>query len=976
MVSLVSVATLAATTMSVSLVSAASEFFPYAETLANNDVISTQSTEAGYRLGDTITRAELAKVTANLGGFVPTDCSGDVFGDVGASLGDLCGFIEALADAGVVTTANANYRPSANVTRAEMIKMILGAVGETGSDVDAGYMDIGGLNDLAGFINRANELGCAADADYFRPMATASRGEAFKIASCVAYPEDMTEEPTPEEPTSTGSTSTGVVTAGSVTVSLEGTATAQYVPKNASSVKVGTVKLMAGTSDVTVSSLTVSRSGLGNASDILAGQGIRAAQNGVIVSSSSDYYNSTSQKGNVYFYPALKIAAGTSQTVDILVNLSGAENSQHQFTLDSVNAGTAGVTGAPITLGLLNTTSYVTSSVAVSGNYSYAATPGKTQQTIAKVDFTAGSRDITLGAFTLTRSGSNDLTKKFANVAVFKNGVKVADGTLTSDKLSVVGLAHSLAAGNFQSFEIKADVLVDGTSTSTLQFKIDSPSDVSATEVATGFPTQTDTTAITGNANVVGTVTFNAVDVTYTKQSTANQTIAPGASNVTLFDAKVTSTVPLNVRALIITPTVNNTQGTNAFANNQLSVKVNGSEIATITASDYAGGLTVLPTKVVSIPVDSTTSARITIVGSSVKNTLTGSNLYGFKVQLSDVRDSANNSVTLGTAAVTGDQTTIQAPTLTLKNATVAAPSNSTISATTNQEVARFGLTAEGDAIRVTKVVLTGSLSVTGTIADLVDASSIELRDVATDAKIAGTVTLNGNLITVDSMTNDIAKDTTQNIKVVYTSVKTLDSYYGATTALTLATAGLTSTAVNGGSAVTQGGSATLKTYTIGVVPPVVMVTPTTLAQNAKVATIKVTNTDSNTGITLSGLTLQFAARSTANGNFTFSGNICLRDLGSTNSCGSAGTTLAQAVTQAGGTYSVVINPSMLTNATNSLSKNGGYVEYEVYVDGAPLWVAGDNANVTITSLNYLVGATTSTQSYVGVSSASATSTK
>ena len=32
-----------------------------------------------------------------------------------------------------------------------MVKMILGALGETGSDVDAGYMDVAGLGDLASF---------------------------------------------------------------------------------------------------------------------------------------------------------------------------------------------------------------------------------------------------------------------------------------------------------------------------------------------------------------------------------------------------------------------------------------------------------------------------------------------------------------------------------------------------------------------------------------------------------------------------------------------------------------------------------------------------------------------------------------------------------------------------------------------------------------------------------------------------------
>jgi S-layer homology domain len=348
-----SVVALVATAMSASLVSAASEFLTYAELLADNSVIGVQSNESGYRLGDTVTRAELAKITANIGGYTSTACAGTTYGDVGASLGDLCGAIEALAEAGVVSTANANFRPNASVTRAEAVKMLLGAVGEAGSSTDAGYMDVANLGDLAMYINRANELGCAADATYFRPNATSSRGEAFKVAACVAGFETTTPVVPPS--TTTGSTTTGSTVAGALTAALDGTAVAQYVPKNASSVKVGAVKFTAGKSDVTVQSLVVTRSGLGNANDITSSNGIRAAQNGVVISSTADYYNPTSQKATVYFSPALVVKAGTSTSVDVLVNLSGAENSQHQFTLESVNASNTTVTGAPITLGLLNT---------------------------------------------------------------------------------------------------------------------------------------------------------------------------------------------------------------------------------------------------------------------------------------------------------------------------------------------------------------------------------------------------------------------------------------------------------------------------------------------------------------------------------------------------------------------------------------------------------------------------------------------
>ncbi len=736
--STVSVVALVATTMSASLVSAASEFLPYAEMLAESAVIGTQTNESGYRLGDTITRAEIAKITANIGGFTATACAGTTYGDVNSKLGDLCGAIEGLAEAGVVSTANANFRPNASVTRAEATKMLLGAINEAPSTESAGYMDTASLGDLAGYINRANELGCAATATYFRPNATSSRGEAFKLAACLGLADTTpyaTGAVVPTNSGSTGTTATGVV-AGSVTVALDGTAVAQYVPKNASSVKVGAVKFTAGKSDVTVRSLTVSRSGLGDATDIVANQGVRAAVGGAVVSSSSDYYNSTSQNANVYFYPALVIKAGTSTSVDILVNLSGAQNSQHQFTLTSVSTdGTA--TGTPVTLGLLNTTSYATSAVAVSGSYSNTVAPGKTQQTFAKVDLTSGNRDTMVNGFTLTRSGGTDLNRRFANVKAYKNGVAVGAVTLSADKIFVTGLNTALNAGNFQSFELRGDVLVDGSSSSnTVGFKIESSSDVSASEVATGYSTQT-----TGNTTFSATVTFTNVDVTYTKVSTANQTVSPGTSNVTLFNGKLTSTVPLTVRQLVITPSAGASSGALAFANDQLSVKLNGSEIATITSSDFPGSSVAAITKTVSIPVDATTPATITIVASSIKNATAVAGAYTFTVQLSDVRDSANNTVNLISSSLVGDKTTVQAPVLTLKNATRAAPTNSTISATSNQEVGRFAASADGDAVRVTKVVVTATGNYTA-LSDVVSSSSIELWNADTNKKISATTTV------------------------------------------------------------------------------------------------------------------------------------------------------------------------------------------------------------------------------------------
>ena len=1019
--SAVSVVTLVAASTGSSVVSAASEFAAYAQALADNGVITAQSTEAGYRLGDNVTRAELAKVVANLGGYTATECAGDVFSDVGSGLGDLCGYVEALAEAGVVSTSSATFRPTANVTRAEMVKMILGALGETASSTDAGYTDLAGLGDLAGFVNRANEIGCAADATYFRPNATASRGEAFKIASCAAQLEvDTTTETgnTGSTTTSGSTTTTGSTVAGSLSVALNGTAVAQYVPKNASNVKVGTIKLTAGTSPVTVSSLVVSRSGLGAAGGVLTSNGIRAAQSGVIISSSADYYNSTSQKGNVYFSPALTIAAGTSVNVDIVVNLSGSENSQHQFTLDSVNAGASTVTGAPITLGLVNTTSYETATTtAILSASAGSLTPGKTNQSIVKVELTAGGRDTVANGFTLTRGAGVDFTKRLANVKVYRGGVEVGTVSLSNEKLSVSGLSDTLTSGNTQTYEIKADVLVD-SSTTALKFKFDATSDVLATEVATGYSTMVSTSPVPGTSV---DITFSNVEVTFAKLSTKNETLAPGTNNVKLFNGKVTSTVPLTVRGIRVTPTITglvttsnatNTMtysgtvaasdvtttdvngitttrvynsavsggtgttytvttvrtvrggGINAFVNNQLSVKVNGSEVATITDLS-AAYVDLLP----SFVVDSANPATITIEG-SIKSSDAVTGAFTFDVNLTDTRDSSNNAATIGAGkSLTGDKTTINTATVEIKTATVAAPTTTRLYASADQEIGRFAVYAQNEAVRLQKIVLTNVGAGAATLQNVVSStSSIKLYDVATGLEVSSSATIAGDTVTFDSMNDTIAKDTTKNYRVV-ASISSIDDYMSDSIQLSYSS----STVVrdtNSNVLTATVLAPSFKSYTLGTVPPTVTVTKTATLDRYLVT---VTNADTNTGITLTGVTVKFQSRFAGSTSTSFTGKLCLRDQGSSEDCtvdGGNGTSSGVTITEAGLTHTFDL--AGLTSAGLQLAKNGGNTTFEVYLTNAPLFIAGDYTQVSLDKVYY--GGTS--ESYVGVTSATAQNVK
>lgn len=88
-----------------------------ANRLAKSGIIADQSANAtAYRLGDNITRWEMAKVQANLAGITPAGTCRGAFKDVSATKPNtwVCGYVEALLDAGMLT---------ANATLDQMIKL-------------------------------------------------------------------------------------------------------------------------------------------------------------------------------------------------------------------------------------------------------------------------------------------------------------------------------------------------------------------------------------------------------------------------------------------------------------------------------------------------------------------------------------------------------------------------------------------------------------------------------------------------------------------------------------------------------------------------------------------------------------------------------------------------------------------------------------------------------------------------------------
>lgn len=856
--STVSAAAIVASAMGASLVSAASEFLPYAEALAAKKVINSQNAESGYRLNDQITRAELAKVAANLGGYTAVKCTGNVYTDVTASLGDLCDAIETLAAAKVISTASNTFRPTANVTRAEMTKMILGALAVAPSSTSAGYSDVNSsLGDLEGFINAAAEKNIVNKATYFRPNATGSRGEVFKIAARAAGLDVNNNNTT--DPAKPGATT------GNISVTSVGSATAQYVPRNASSVKVGTIKVTATGGDVALQSLVITRSGLGASTDVESSNGIRAAIDGKIVSSNG-YYNSSSQQGNIYFTPSITIKNGESKNIDILVSLNNnAEvNSQHQFSITSVNTQTI----TPVTLGLINTTAYKTGVVRASlSNKASEVKPGSKDQRLISVRIQPTDRDITLDGFAVTRDNTtggnvtrptNDLTKSFNNVTVLQNGKAVGKATVTADKIFVSGLNTPVKVGSTATFDLRADVLLDGVNNG-VSLKIEDSSDVSAKETSTNQITRVEPTT------TVQTIPFANVTNSFVSNNTAKLTVAPGTDDVKFFDAKLTSSVPVIVKKLKVT--VDNGAVAAAFANNfdganALRVRVNGLEVGQIDKAALTAGTKEFTTSFV---VDENTPANITIEGNVIADATLGT--IRFKVALENVEDMSRNRATLQTTTRTGNDISISNGSVNTYSTSISNPIN-TIAANTVVDMGSVGIQSRDQDIKVKKLVFKAVNTDLPNLNTIVDTTNEDNVSVYMDgSEISGTAVVNGNDITFTPDNEIYISKSTRKDFTLKLRTKNFDAAaYGKKLQYELDKDNTDVFAQNVDSSVRTNRVTTLsnvklssKAHIVGILSP--RITAVKRIEGTNIAEVTVENADTDKNIKTTGLKLSITAR-------------------------------------------------------------------------------------------------------------------
>ncbi len=801
--STVSVLSIAVAAVSSTLtVSAASEFAASAELVAQAGIINTQATEAGYRLGDNITRAEMAKIAVKLSGSEAGSCAGNVYSDVTSKLGDLCGFIEAAADAGIVSKANAKFRPSDLVTRAEMVKMLLAASGVAPTDVSAGFSDVSAsLGDLAGYINAGVEEGCVKAGATFRPNATSTRGEAFKVTACVAGLTDTT--PTTPPTTGTGTTTppttgTGttvppvVIATGDLTATLNpATPAATTLPTGSAYNKVLAVDLTAGSADAAVTGFEVTRTGLISNTNI---SGVSAwvdgARLGNVVQSLSADGKATVSFGNT----PLTIKAGTTKTITFAVNIrSGNYSGTVGLTLSKVIAGGT-VTGTPVTSnthsvvdGSSSLVSYDVGSIAVGGvatsiGASAPVSPtlldiGQTTE-VAKVKITHNNskEDLSIEGMNIFIDGSVSDSDLSGFEVWSQEGTKLASADVASGRYVNFKFAtpYVIAQGGTRYMTIKATVATGKyNSGRNFSVRIRDDFDIVARGVTTGtyiLPNNPNT--LLGNQYWFG---INAGNLTISKATDSrSQNIGANADDLVLatFDVKA-SGEDIEVQKVNFCVTkasgAVDLRGTiKITAGGQTVFSTDASNVNNYGTVPCTGGNTGYLSSYVTIKAG--TTAKFNVIASTSSSAVAASSyvasIFNFSYKLT-----SSNTITNSTSVYTGNTLAVEATTLTVSANGAFNPSN-IVKGQSQAKIGSFNIQASNaDDVNVNTVIV--NVAATGGLTGI---NNLTLKSGAKQL---------GNVISNPAATGNSFSVNSGDLKVAKNSTVTIDVYADITSAVT-----------------------------------------------------------------------------------------------------------------------------------------------------------------------------------------------
>jgi len=490
-------------------VSAAYTGVDAANKLATLGVVVDQSANpADYRLGDNLPRKEAVKVMMNLSSVAVTDnCNGE-FSDL-SSADWACKYAEAALANGMVA-ANATFGPDRLLSNIEGLKMVF-----QGRDLER--------NDnadwRAGYVDAAVEMGIANN---FTDYDTAVTRGQFFIWAANAIDAETTEDPADllcellgdcEEETTEeeGEEEVVIVDGDALEVTLSpATPDATTIPGAVNGLAVAAFDFTAGTSDVTVSQVSVKRTGLSD-SATLESLAIFTSEGRASNAKSDNQDNDTTAQINLD-NGGIVVEAGETTTLVVVVDVAASATAEgDQFALEVVDVAAS----SPVTLGDVKANTMEVGSVDaptltfdVSGSVSNP-TLGEEAADIFEFEIDNSSdEDVVLR--TVTFEGSSDAEDDLMNFELLMDNDVVATTTSMNGDYLTFDLGSNgltIEEDKTEDFTVRADV-VEGAG-DTIEFRIDEELDVTADSTKFGYGAAVTITNVDAFGDL-GTLTIEA----------------------------------------------------------------------------------------------------------------------------------------------------------------------------------------------------------------------------------------------------------------------------------------------------------------------------------------------------------------------------------------------------------------------------------------------------------------------------------
>lgn len=525
-------------------------------------IVDNSANPANYRLGDSITRWEMAKVTMKLSETTVEDMCSGKFSDL-TSADWACKYAEAGLAQGFFA-ANPTFRPMDSVTKIEALKMVMQArwvAKSSNTDWKAAYVEAAveaWIIDSAfsDFDTVANRGWIFQNAVNSVEGATSDSWDDLLNDLLGGLTGDTTTGDTTGSTGSTGSTTGDTTGTSSSTSSImvdlsPSSVMAQSVPSSGT-VNFGTFDFTAGNEDATVSSVKFVRQGLGSRNDFSR---VWMEKNGVRVSGRQTVWSDDTVY--ITFSPAFVVKAGSTESLDLIATLSGnSTNSQNKFTITSASdvSTTSSVDwNFPISTDTMTTTSYTVvpvDYVAQGSSSTYRA--WNTNVELGQFKLTNNATDdksVTFKAISLRNDGTGDASANLANLGIYKNGVKVSSEVTFEGKSATFTVNDVVDFGRTETYYIRGDVVTaELTTGDTYKFTLRYTDDVSLDETVTGFRS-----TIT-SSGAMAAYTVSGGDIILSKSTTApsSQTVAPGTNEAVLLSADLKVSQPITLEDLAV----------------------------------------------------------------------------------------------------------------------------------------------------------------------------------------------------------------------------------------------------------------------------------------------------------------------------------------------------------------------------------------------------------------------------------------